>query len=65
MPVTKPFWQSKTILVNLLMALAVILGQFYPPAAAFIQANLGLEAPAWAVINIVLRVITKDAVSIS
>lgn len=62
---SKPFWQSKTILVNLLMAVAVIVGQFYPPVGDFIKANLGEAAPAWAVINIILRAVTKDKVSIS
>jgi hypothetical protein len=61
----KPFWQSKTILVNLLMALAVIAGTFYPPVGEWIKANLNEAAPAWAVINIVLRAISKDGISIS
>jgi len=46
------------------MALAVILGQFVPAIGDFIRENLNEAAPAWAVINIVLRVITKDKVSI-
>lgn len=66
MPVqSKPFWQSKTILVNMLMALAVIVGQFYPPIGDFIKVNFDVAAPVWAVINMILRLISKDGISIS
>lgn len=65
MPQVKPWFYSKTILVNMLMALAVIVGQFYPVVGDFIRNNLAEAAPAWAVINMVLRVISKDSISIS
>ncbi len=61
----KPFWQSKTILVNILMGLAMILAQFNPSAAEFIKQYLGEAGTAWAIINIVLRLISKDKISIS
>lgn len=61
----KPWWQSKTILVNILMGLAMIIGQFNPSIQAMIQEYLGEAGTAWALINIVLRLITKDKIVIS
>lgn len=61
----KPLWQSKTILVNIIMGVCMILAQFNPGASAFIQQYLGEAGTAWAVINIILRIVTKDKVSIS
>jgi hypothetical protein len=61
----KPWYMSKTILVNIMMGLAMIVGQFYPSAQAIIMEYLGEAGTAWALINIVLRLITKDRVSIS
>lgn len=65
MPVVKPFWQSKTILVNILAGIAMIVAQFYPAAAVVIHEYLGEAGTAWAIINIVLRLISKDKVSIT
>jgi hypothetical protein len=64
-PAVKPFWQSKTILVNILMGIAMIVGQFNPSIQAMIQEYLGEAGTAWALINIVLRLISKDKISIS
>lgn len=58
---SKPFWQSKTFWVQILGIVAVAI----PTTREFIQNNLGESAAAWAVINIVVRMITKDKVSIS
>lgn len=64
-PVVKPWYFSKTILVNVIMGIAMILAQFKPEVAAWITSNLGEAGTAWAFINVVLRIITKDKVSIS
>lgn len=61
----KPWYLSKTILVNVLMGLAMVVAQFQPVLAAGIKEYLGEAGTAWAIINIVLRVVTKDKVSIS
>jgi hypothetical protein len=61
----KPWYMSKTILVNLMMGIGMIVGQFYPPVQAMIQEYLGEAGTAWALINIILRLISKDKVSIS
>lgn len=64
-PVEKKWYTSKTILVNLVMGLAMIIGQFNPSIQAVLVEYLGEAGTAWALINIVLRLITKDSVSIS
>lgn len=58
---TKVFWQSKTFWVQLLALVAVAV----PSTREFIQQNLGESAAAWAVINMIVRMITKDKISIS
>lgn len=58
---SKPFWQSKTFWIQILGAVALAI----PSSRQFIQDNLGEAGAAWALINIVLRLISKDKVSIS
>lgn len=60
-PVVKPFWQSKTFWLQVLGCVAIAV----PSSAEFIRANLGEAGAAWALINIVLRLISKDKVSIT
>ena len=59
---TKRPWQSKTVVVNFLMAAGVLL---YPPMAAWISAHPTELSSAWAVLNILLRVVSKDQVTLS
>jgi hypothetical protein len=63
-PVVKPWWQSKSILVNILMGVALVVAQFKPEAAEFIKNNFGEAGVAWAFVNVILRMVTKDKVSI-
>lgn len=58
----KPWYLSKSILVNILMGVAMILAQFSPSAAAFIQEHFGAAGAAWAIVNVILRVITKKEI---
>jgi hypothetical protein len=60
---TKPWYLSKTILVNIIMAIALVVANFNPAAAAFIQSNFALTGVAWSVINVFLRLITKQEIS--
>lgn len=60
----KPWYLSKTILVNIVMAIALVVAQFQPQAAEVIKEYLGEAGTAWAIINIILRVVSKDKVSI-
>lgn len=59
---SKPAWQSKTLWMNLIGALAVI---FWPAAGDFVAQNPEVVMAAWAAINMVLRWVTKGAVQIS
>lgn len=61
----KPWYLSKTILVQILMGLAMIMAVFVPAAADFIKQYFAEAGSAWALINIVLRLVTKDKVEIS
>jgi hypothetical protein len=65
METVKPWWQSKIILVNLLMAIAGVIAVFKPEVAAVIKEYSAESSALWAILNIVLRLITKDRVSIS
>lgn len=64
-PAVKPWWQSKTILVNILLGVGMVVGQFNPSIQAMIQEYLGEAGTAWALINIVLRLVSRDKISIS
>lgn len=59
----KPWYLSKTILVQILMGLAMIVGVFSPSAGEFIKSYFGEIGSAWAIINVILRVITKKEIA--
>lgn len=59
---SKKPWQSKTILVNFAAAAGAL---FYPPVAEWIAANPGILASAFAVLNILLRLVTKDRIGLT
>lgn len=61
----KPWYLSKTILVNILMGIAMIVAVFSPTASEFIKNYFAEAGSAWALINVVLRVVSKDKISIS
>jgi hypothetical protein len=58
----KPWYTSKTIILN---TLGTLLALFYPPAQEWIVAHPDLVAGIFAVVNIGLRFISKDKLSIS
>lgn len=62
--VPKPWWQSKSILVNILMGVALVVAQFKPEAAEFIKNNFGEAGAAWAFVNVLLRLVSKDKITI-
>ncbi len=60
-------WQSKTILLNGVMGLAAFVALFIPQASVikqFIDANAVSIGTIWSVLNIILRTITKDKISL-
>lgn len=63
MEIAKPWYLSKTILVNVLAGLAMILAGFQPGIAAFIQENFSAVGGGWAIVNVALRIITKQEIS--
>jgi len=59
---TKKPWLSKTLWMNVILAVLAIA---YQPAADFIGKNPEIVAAFWGGINVLLRWITKKEISIS
>jgi len=59
----KKWYMSKTILMNVLMGLAMILSVFAPSVSAFIKEYFAEAGMGWALINVILRLITKEELS--
>lgn len=59
----KAWWESKTIWVNLIMALAGVVAVFSPAVADVMKQYLGEAGIGWAIINIVLRLITSKEIA--
>lgn len=59
----KAWYESKTILVNILAGIAMIVGVFLPGVGAFISEHFSEMGGGWAIINIALRLITKKEIS--
>ena len=57
----KPFWQSKTIWVNMVAVAAALAGTFGIQLDAVFQGQI--VALVMGVVNIVLRFVTKEAVT--
>jgi hypothetical protein len=60
----KPFYLSKTFWVQVLGVLSLLIGSKVPAVAAFIQEYFAELGSGWAFVNIVLRAISKDKLSI-
>lgn len=66
MPVeSKPFWKSKMVMMNLLMGLAMMISVWNPPIAEFIKTYFAEMGMGWSLLNMALRFITKEEVTIS
>lgn len=61
----KKWYQSKTFWVNVMALVALIVAQFSPSASAFITEHFAEAGGAWALINIALRLITKDKIQLT
>lgn len=65
---TKYPWESKTIVLNAIIGIASAAALFFPAASTistFINTNATAIAAVWSVLNIILRTISKDAISLS
>lgn len=60
----KPFYLSKTFWVNILAAVGFAVGAKVPAVGQFIQNYFTELGSGWAFVNIVLRAISKDKLSI-
>lgn len=61
-------WTSKTIVVNAVLGIVAAVAVFMPGAQSFHDFITGHAAEigmGWSILNIVLRTITKDKVSLS
>lgn len=56
----KPLYQSKTAVVNAIIAIVPL----YPPAAAWVSANPGTTLVIIGLVNVVLRIITKGRIAL-
>lgn len=63
-PVVKPWYSSKVILVNILMAVAMAMIQFpaLAPVGAFIKEYFAELGVGWAVLNMILRAMKSNIV---
>jgi uncharacterized membrane protein len=60
--ISKPFYLSKTFWINLLVPVLVFL---FPAFKEMIVANLAESSAVWGIINILLRLVTKQPIEIS
>lgn len=56
----KVWWQSKVILVNIMMGIAIIVMQFSPAMSEFIKTYFSEMGMGWAFINILLRLFKSN-----
>lgn len=59
---SKKPWQSKTLLLN---AIVAVLALVHPASAQFISAHPGEVALAFSLLNMALRLISKERISLS
>lgn len=64
---TKKPWFSKTIIINAILGVCVGLSPFIPALAGvgeFFKVNAIMIGTLWSVLNIILRAISKDTISL-
>ncbi len=62
---TKPFWASKTIWVNLIMVVATVSTAFGMDFGLDAETQVAMVGAVMGVVNLILRFMTKTAVSTS
>ena len=60
----KPFYISKTFWVNIIAAVGLVVGVKFPVVENFLREYFSEVGTGWAFLNIVLRAISKDKLSI-
>lgn len=61
---SKAWYLSKTLWVQVLGVVAMLLAARFPSGAEFIKSNFTELGAGWAIVNMVLRTITKDQITI-
>lgn len=59
----KPWYLSKMVMVNILGGLAMIVAVFQPSVAAFVSEHFSAVGGGWAILNVLLRLITKKEIA--
>lgn len=61
----KKWYLSKTIMVNIFAGCALILVNFKPEVAAVVKEYFAEAGAGWTLINVILRLVSKDKVYIA
>jgi hypothetical protein len=61
-PQPKPWYLSKTILVQILGGIGLTVGAFVPSVGQFIQTHFAELGSGWLFVNTVLRLLTKKEI---
>lgn len=59
---SKPWYLSKTLWVQIIGAIALIVAHFSQPLSDFLVNNFGAVGGAWVAINFVLRLFTSQQI---
>lgn len=62
---TKPIYLSKTFWVQIIGLLILLVGTKIPAVATFLQEQFVTVGTGWAVVNVLLRLVTKGKVEIA
>lgn len=58
----KAWYLSKTLWLQIIGAVVLIVGQFSPTLSAFLQSNFSAVGAGWAAVNFILRLFSKDQI---
>lgn len=61
-PAPKPWYLSKTILVQIVGGIGLVAGAFVPSVGAFIQSYFTELGAGWVFVNTILRLLTKKEI---
>lgn len=60
-------WQSKTVWINAILGVIAAVAAFFPAASVvskFITDNASFIGMGWSVLNLILRAVTKEKISL-
>lgn len=61
----KPFYLSKTLWLQVIGIVVIVLGSSSPGISEFLKANFSEVGAGWLALNAILRLVSKDKLSIS